>query len=96
MQHLLDDSLPAHGAPGDVRFGSKADICSATRHVRFTPNSDIDCVLRRVRFAPKPEPVMRCAEDDDNVASPDDRAGLKPAITLSRNDWLLRANRALV
>src|SRR4029453_4464975 len=24
----------------NVRFGSKADICSATRHVRFTPNSD--------------------------------------------------------
>jgi hypothetical protein len=23
-----------------VRFGSQADICSATRHVRFTPNSD--------------------------------------------------------
>jgi hypothetical protein len=29
---------------GDVRFGSKADICAAKRHVRFTPNSDIDCV----------------------------------------------------
>jgi hypothetical protein len=27
-----------HGA--NVRFGSKADICSAKRHVRFTPNSD--------------------------------------------------------
>ena len=27
----------------DVRFGSEADICSATRHVRFTPNSDIKC-----------------------------------------------------
>jgi len=25
-----------------VRFGSKADICSAQAHVRFTPNSDID------------------------------------------------------
>jgi hypothetical protein len=23
-----------------VRFGSKADICSATSHVRFAPNSD--------------------------------------------------------
>src|SRR5262245_42199461 len=23
-----------------VRFGSKADRCSATRHIRFTPNSD--------------------------------------------------------
>jgi hypothetical protein len=25
----------------NVRFGSKADICSAKRHVRFTPESDI-------------------------------------------------------
>ena len=24
----------------NVRFGSKADICSASTHVRFTPNSD--------------------------------------------------------
>jgi hypothetical protein len=36
-----------------VRFGSKADICSALAHVCFTPNSDIDCVFRRVRFGPK-------------------------------------------
>src|SRR5262245_7898638 len=26
--------------PTDVRFGSKADSCSAATHVRFTPNSD--------------------------------------------------------
>ena len=26
-----------------VRFGSKADTCSAKRHVRFTPESDIKC-----------------------------------------------------
>src|SRR5262245_48602213 len=32
----------------DVRFGSKADMCSAQAHVRFTPNSDIDCVFRHV------------------------------------------------
>jgi hypothetical protein len=25
---------------GDVRFGSKADICAAKSDVRFTPNSD--------------------------------------------------------
>ena len=24
----------------NVRFGSKADMCSAKQHVRFTPNSD--------------------------------------------------------
>src|SRR5262245_18442864 len=37
----------------DVRFGSKADICTAPVHVRFTPNSDIDCVFRHVCFGPK-------------------------------------------
>jgi hypothetical protein len=25
---------------GDVRFGSKADMCAAKRDVRFTPDSD--------------------------------------------------------
>jgi len=33
------------GAIWDVRFGSKADICSAKRYVRFTPNSDRDSGL---------------------------------------------------
>src|SRR5215510_9261317 len=37
---------------GDVRFGSKPDICTAKRHVRFTPNSDTDCVFRHVCFGP--------------------------------------------
>src|SRR5262249_31078613 len=37
----------------DVRFGSKADICSAPAHVRFTPNNDLDCVFRHVRFGPR-------------------------------------------
>ena len=27
------------GTSADVRFGSKADMCSAKRHVRFTPKS---------------------------------------------------------
>ena len=26
---------------GDVRYGSKADMCSAKRHVRFVPIADI-------------------------------------------------------
>src|SRR5262249_50470186 len=30
-------------AKHDVRFGSKADMCSAKRHVRFAPESDIKC-----------------------------------------------------
>ncbi|MGA7025506.1 MAG: hypothetical protein WB036_22350, partial [Pseudolabrys sp.] len=32
---------------GDVRFGSKADICAATSHVRFTPNSDRESEIPR-------------------------------------------------
>src|SRR5262249_47866071 len=48
---ILSDGQTA-GRP-NVRFGSKADICTAPAHVRFTPNSDIDCVFRHVRFTPK-------------------------------------------
>src|SRR5262245_23160080 len=33
-----------------VRFGSKADSCSATRHVRFTPDSDNKCDIWNVRL----------------------------------------------
>jgi len=29
--------------PANVRFGSKADMCSAKRHVRFTPESGHTC-----------------------------------------------------
>jgi len=32
--------------PADLRFGSKADICTALDHVRFTPNSGL---LQRTR-----------------------------------------------
>ena len=35
-----------------VRFGSKADICSAIDHVRFTPESDAECVHSNVRYGP--------------------------------------------
>ena|SRR5262245_39564021 len=37
----------------NVRFGSKADICSAKWHVCFTPDCDNDCVFRHVRSGPK-------------------------------------------
>src|SRR5262245_22163849 len=47
----MDDSCFPERA--NNRFGSKADICTASAHVRFTPNSDIDCVFRHVRFGPK-------------------------------------------
>jgi len=37
---------------GNVRFGSKADMCIAKRHVRFTPNSGINRGERYVCFVP--------------------------------------------
>src|SRR5262249_14480412 len=43
----------------DVRFGSKADICSAQAHVRFTPNSDRESGLpQTVMFALPPKADM--------------------------------------
>src|SRR5262249_5482273 len=36
-----ETAVPEEGV--DVRFGSKADICSAPTHVRFAPESDIKC-----------------------------------------------------
>jgi len=30
------------GALGQVRFGSKADMCGAAAYVRFAPNSDCE------------------------------------------------------
>ena len=32
--------------PTDVRYGSLADICSATRHVRYGPQADIVSGIR--------------------------------------------------
>src|SRR5262245_52664904 len=37
----------------NVRFGSKADICTAIGHVRFTPHSDIKCDIWNVRWGAK-------------------------------------------
>jgi hypothetical protein len=36
----------------DVRFGSKADMCSAKPHVRFTPKADIRREFVNVREVP--------------------------------------------
>jgi F-type H+-transporting ATPase subunit a len=46
-------SLAEINSSSNVRFGSKADMCSAQAHVRFAPNSDIDCVFRHVCFGPR-------------------------------------------
>ena len=34
------------GACSHVRFGSKADMCSAKCHVRFTPDNDRESAIR--------------------------------------------------
>ena len=36
----------------NVRFGSKADMCSEERHVRFTPKADMCGALAHVRLVP--------------------------------------------
>src|SRR5262249_32778690 len=46
--------------PGNVRFGSKADMCSAKRHVRFTPIAtsialEPTRVMNSRRLMPAPE-----------------------------------------
>src|SRR5262245_29516484 len=53
------------GAPrgSHVRFGSKADMCSANEHVRFTPNSDRESGHRQtVRSALPPKADMCSAQ----------------------------------
>jgi hypothetical protein len=43
----------------NVRFGSKADICTAPTHVRFTPNSDRESEYpHKVMFALPPKADM--------------------------------------
>jgi hypothetical protein len=44
----------------DVRFGSKADICSAPTHVRFTPNSDRESGFPQTVMSALPPKVDMC------------------------------------
>src|SRR5262249_12830630 len=44
----------------DVRFGSKADICSANSHVRFTPNSDRESGLPQAAMSALPPKADSC------------------------------------
>ena len=45
----------------DVRFGSKADICSAIGHVRFTPNSDRESGLPQRGMSALPPKADMCS-----------------------------------
>jgi hypothetical protein len=44
----------------NVRFGSKADMCSARRRVRFTPNSDRESVLPQKVMSALPPKADMC------------------------------------
>ena len=44
----------------NVRFGSKADMCSAKGHVRFTPKADMCGATGDVRFVPKADMQNAC------------------------------------
>src|SRR5215468_1159532 len=39
LRHASLNTITQQKKPAHVRFGSKADICSAVGHVRFTPES---------------------------------------------------------
>jgi hypothetical protein len=41
FRELMVDWWSVSIEPGDVRFGSKADMCSAQADVRFVPKADI-------------------------------------------------------
>jgi hypothetical protein len=46
---------------GDVRFGSKADICAAKTHVRFTPNSDRESEIPQNVMSALPPKADMCS-----------------------------------
>jgi len=52
-------------SPRDVRFGSKADICTAPAHVRFTPNSDRKSGLPQTVMSALPPKADMCAATRD-------------------------------
>src|SRR5262249_10672171 len=54
--HRIHKPLTAH-----VRFGSKADMCSAQRHVRFTPNSDRKSGLSQWAMSALPSKAEMCS-----------------------------------
>jgi hypothetical protein len=49
----------------DVRFGSKADMCSAKRDVRFTPNSDRKSGHAQMVMSALPPKADMCSATSD-------------------------------
>src|SRR5215831_5770412 len=57
-------------AQGDVRFGSKADMCSASGHVRFTPDSDLESGLSQNDMSALPPRADMCGAKADVCFGP--------------------------
>ena len=74
-----------------VRFGSKADICSATTHVRFTPNSDRKSGLpQKILSALPPKADSRSAATHVRYGPKADMCSAKAYVCSSRARWNVR------
>jgi hypothetical protein len=62
---MIQASAASLKAAADVRFGSKADICSATAHVRFTPNSDRESGFPQQAMSALPPKADMCGATRD-------------------------------
>jgi hypothetical protein len=63
---FIDTLIIGGGQAGpDVRFGSKADMCSAREHVRFTPNSDRQSEFPHNAMSALPPKADMCAATRD-------------------------------
>jgi hypothetical protein len=52
---------------GNVRFGSKANMCSAKRHVRFTPHSDHESGFPQKVMSALPPKADMCGAQSGQV-----------------------------
>jgi hypothetical protein len=68
----------------DVRFGSKADICSAKRHVRFTPDSDRESGFPRKVMSALPPKAGMCAAARDVRFGPKEDIRVLVSVILRR------------
>jgi len=75
-------NLRRSGQSRYVRFGSKADICSAKRHVRFTPNSDSESGLPQTVMSALPPKADMCGATRDVRFGPKADIRHVPAISL--------------
>src|SRR5262249_37385370 len=84
---------------GNVRFGSKADICGAKSHVCFTPNRDRKSGLRQTIMSALPLKADMCGAmahvcfgpiaDIDAIRSPRQRDQALRAASRSQALWPL-------